>query len=447
MKRGIVQIMAGQCGNSIGAEYWKQIAAEHGIDLHGKQVGSVEQLGNGASVFRLAPDVERHIARAILVDLEPGVVEAVRSGAAGQLFQPANIVNGQSGAGNNWARGHYTEGAELVESVLDAARHEADDCDVLQGFQLVHSLGGGTGSGLGTLLISKLKEEYPDRIFNSFSVSPSAKVSDIVVEPYNAIFTLSELIENSDGTFLVDNDALYNICHRTYDRINPSYADLNGLVAQTMAGITASLRFPGQLNSDLRKLAINLVPFPRLHFYVSGFAPLIRAEEEEFRSRCSVRELMHQLTVGRNFLVDCDPNHGRYLTMAAMIRGDFSMHEVETEFSSMQLKNSAAFVPWVPNNVTISSCSIPPIGHARSATVIGNNSAVAEVFRRLLQQFEAMFAKKAYLHWFTGEGMDVQEFVEAAKNVQDLVSEYQQRGEMDFDDCVDNGIVEEETIE
>lgn len=78
--------------------------------------------------------------------------------------------------GNNWAKGHYTEGAELVDSVLDVLRKEAEACDCLQGFQLAHSLGGGTGSGMGTLLISKIREEYPDRIMNTFSVVPSPKV-------------------------------------------------------------------------------------------------------------------------------------------------------------------------------------------------------------------------------------------------------------------------------
>ena len=88
-----------------------------------------------------------------------------------------NFVFGQSGAGNNWAKGHYTEGAELVDQVLDVVRKEAEGCDCLQGFQLTHSLGGGTGSGLGTLLTSKVREEYPDRIMTSFSVVPSPKVN------------------------------------------------------------------------------------------------------------------------------------------------------------------------------------------------------------------------------------------------------------------------------
>ena len=126
------------------------------------------------------------------MDLEPGTMDSVRAGPFGQLFRPDNFVFGQTGAGNNWAKGHYTEGAELIDSVLDVARKEAEGCDCLQGFQITHSLGGGTGSGMGTLLISKVREEYPDRIMETFSVVPSPKVSDTVVEPYNA--TLSAVI-------------------------------------------------------------------------------------------------------------------------------------------------------------------------------------------------------------------------------------------------------------
>ena len=118
----------------------------------------------------------KYVPRATLVDLEPGTMDSVRSGPFGQIFRPDNFVFGQSGAGNNWAKGYYTEGAELVDSVLDVVRKESESCDCLQGFQLTHSLGGGTGSGMGTLLISKIREEYPDRIMNTFSVVPSPKV-------------------------------------------------------------------------------------------------------------------------------------------------------------------------------------------------------------------------------------------------------------------------------
>merc|ERR1711964_267981 len=158
----------------------------------------------------------------------------------------------------------YTEGAELIDSVLDVVRKEAESCDCLQGFQLCHSLGGGTGAGMGTLLISKIREEYPDRVMLTFSVVPSPKVSDTVVEPYNATLSVHQLVENADEVFCIDNEALYDICFRTLKLTTPTYGDLNHLVSAAMSGVTCCLRFPGQLNSDLRKLGVNLIPFPRL---------------------------------------------------------------------------------------------------------------------------------------------------------------------------------------
>lgn len=218
------------------------------------------------------------------MDLEPGTMDSVRAGPFGQLFRPDNFVFGQTGAGNNWAKGHYTEGAELIDSVLDVVRKEAEGCDCLQGFQITHSMGGGTGSGMGTLLISKVREEYPDRIMETFSVFPSPKVSDTVVEPYNATLSVHQLVENADEVQVIDNEALYDICFRTLKLSTPTYGDLNHLVSAGMSGITCCLRFPGQLNSDLRKLATNLVPFPRLHFFMIGFAPLTSRGSTQYRN-------------------------------------------------------------------------------------------------------------------------------------------------------------------
>lgn len=158
------------------AQFWEVISDEHGIDPTGTYHGDSDLQLERINVYYNEASGGKYVPRAILVDLEPGTMDAVRSGPFGQIFRPDNFVFGQSGAGNNWAKGHYTEGAELVDSVLDVVRKEAESCDCLQGFQLTHSLGGGTGAGMGTLLISKIREEYPDRIMMTFSVVPSPKV-------------------------------------------------------------------------------------------------------------------------------------------------------------------------------------------------------------------------------------------------------------------------------
>jgi len=355
------------------------------------------------------------------------------SGRYGALFRPDNFIYGQSGAGNNWAKGHYTEGAELVDSVLEVMRKEAEGCDCLQGFQLSHSLGGGTGSGMGTLLLAKIREEYPDRIMTTFSIVPSPKVSEVVLEPYNATLSVQQLIENSDQTHCIDNEALYEICFRTLKMVSPTYAELNHLVSLTMSGVTTCLRFPGQLNADLRKLAVNMVPFPRLHFFVPGFAPLTPRHSLQYRA-VSVMELTQQMFDPRNMMSACDPRNGRYLTVAAIFRGQMSMKDVDQNMFEVQNKNSSYFVEWIPNNVKVAVCDIPPPDLKMSATFIANTTAIQEIFKRISEQFSAMFKRKAFLHWYTGEGMDEQEFVEAESNMNDLISEYQQYQDAEVDD-------------
>ncbi|XP_053198098.1 tubulin, beta 6 class V isoform X7 [Scomber scombrus] len=361
--REIVHIQAGQCGNQIGTKFWEVISDEHGIDPTGNYVGDSPLQLDRVNVYYNEASSHKYVPRSILVDLEPGTMDSVRSGAFGQLFRPDNFIFGQTGAGNNWAKGHYTEGAELVDSVLDIVRKECEHCDCLQGFQLT----------------------------------------------------------------------------------TPTYGDLNHLVSATMSGVTTSLRFPGQLNADLRKLAVNMVPFPRLHFFMPGFAPLTARGSQQYRA-LTVPELTQQMFDARNMMAACDPRHGRYLTVATVFRGPMSMKEVDEQMLNVQNKNSSYFVEWIPNNVKVAVCDIAPRGLKMAATFIGNSTAIQELFKRISEQFSAMFRRKAFLHWFTGEGMDEMEFTEAESNMNDLVSEYQQYQEATANDGEENFEDEEDEI-
>merc|ERR1712072_1502611 len=250
--------------------------------------------------------------------------------------------------------------------------------------------------------------------------------SDTVVEPYNATLSVHQLVENADEVMVLDNEALYDICFRTLKLTTPTYGDLNHLVSAVMSGVTVCLRFAGQLNSDLRKLAVNMVPFPRLHFFMVGFAPLTARGSQSYRA-VSVPELTQQMFDAKNMMAASDPRHGRYLTVAAYFRGrSVSMKDVEENMLAVQSRNSSYFVEWIPNNCQTALCDIPPRGLKMSVTFIGNSTAIQELFKRVSDQFTAMFRRKAFLHWYTGEGMDEMEFTEAESNMNDLVSEYQQ---------------------
>ncbi|CAF3752924.1 unnamed protein product [Rotaria sordida] len=427
--REIVNISIGQCGNQIAGKFWEVVANEHGLSPLGIYGGDSDlQLERINVYFTEATGNEncgKYVPRAILCDLEIGTIDSIRASPYGQMFRPDNFVFGTSGAGNNWAKGYYGEGAEIIDYMLDTVRREVENTDCLQGFQIMQSIGGGSGSGLGSLVLNRLREEYPDRMMVGYSVFPSPQVSESIVEPYNALLAVQHHIDSTDMLICFDNEALYDICTRSLKISFPTMSDLNHLIAITMSGLTTCLRFPGQLNADLRKLAVNMIPFPRLHFFMPSFAPLTSRSGQTYRAM-SVLELVHQVFNPRNIMCAVDPRQGRYLTVALVFRGRLSMREIDEQMLHVQNRNAQYFIEWIPNNVKTAVCDIPPKGCRMSCTFLANNTAIEQLFKKICQQFCAMYKRKAFIHWYTAEGMDEIEFTDAENSLNDIISEYQQ---------------------
>mmetsp|Transcript_42832 Transcript_42832/g.125773 ORF Transcript_42832/g.125773 Transcript_42832/m.125773 type:complete len:450 (+) Transcript_42832:50-1399(+) len=433
--REIVAIQGGQCGNQIGAKFWEVVSDEHGVDPTGTYHGDSDLQLERINVYYNEATGGRYVPRNILMDLEPGTMDSVRSGPFGQIFRPDNFVFGQSGAGNNWAKGHYTEGAELIDAVLDVVRKEAEGCDCLQGFNMTHSLGGGTGSGMGTLLISKIREEYPDRVMCTFSVFPSPKVSDTVVEPYNCVLSVHQLVENSDESMLLDNEALYDICRRNLDIERPTYTNLNRLIAQIISSLTASLRFDGALNVDVTEFQTNLVPYPRIHFVMSSYAPVISAEKA-YHEQLSVAEITNSAFEPASMLVKVDPRHGKYMAVCLMYRGDVVPKDVNAAVATIKTKRTIQFVDWCPTGfkcgINYQPPTVVPGGDLakvmRAVAMMSNTTAIAELYSRIDHKFDLMYAKRAFVHWYVGEGMEEGEFSEAREDLAALEKDYEEVG-------------------
>lgn len=176
----------------------------------------------------------------------------IRTGTYRQLFHPEQLISGKEDAANNYARGHYTIGKELIDVCMDRIRsylnyqpsnqylETVEGCHSLQGFIIFHSFGGGTGSGFAALLMERLSVEYGKKsklefwyhynmyilLLHTFSIYPAPQVSTSVVEPYNSILTTHTTLEHSDCSFLIDNEAIYDICHRNLTISRPTYTNL-----------------------------------------------------------------------------------------------------------------------------------------------------------------------------------------------------------------------------
>ncbi len=209
----------------------------------------------------------------------------------------------------------------------------------MQGFLIFHSFGGGTGSGFTSLLMERLSVDYGKKSKLEFSIYPSPQISSAVVEPYNSILTTHTTLEHSDCAFMVDNEAIYDICRRNLNIERPTFINVNRLIAQVVSSITASLRFDGALNVDLTEFQTNLVPYPRIHFPLVSYAPIISAEKA-FHERLTVGELTSSVFEPANQMVKCDPRHGKYMSCCMLYRGDVVSKEVTESIAAIKTRRN-----------------------------------------------------------------------------------------------------------
>lgn len=435
--REVISLHVGQAGVQIGNACWELYCLEHDIQPDGRMASdkSVGVEDDSFNTFFSETQGGKHVPRAIFVDLEPTVVDEIRCGVYKELFHPEQLITGKEDAANNYARGHYTVGKEHVDSVVDRVRKLTENCTGLQGFLVFHSFGGGTGSGFASLLMERLSVDYGKKSKLEFSIYPAPQISTAVVEPYNSILTTHTTLEHSDCAFMVDNEAIYDICRKNLSIERPSYINLNRLLGQIVSSITASLRFEGALNVDLTEFQTNLVPYPRIHFPLVTYAPIISVEKAS-HEQLTVADITNDCFEPTNQMVKCDPRLGKYMACCLLYRGDVVPKDVNAAIAAIKTKRTIQFVDWCPTGfkvgINYQAATAVPGGDLakvqRSVCMLSNTTAIAEAWSRLDHKFDLMYAKRAFVHWYVGEGMEEGEFAEAREDLAALEKDYEEVG-------------------
>ena len=434
--REVITIHVGGAGCRIGQAFWELLCLEHGILPDGTPNPNHEPgPGDSRSSFFAEMDSGRCVPRAVFVDTEPTVIDEIRTGDYKELFHPEQLVSGKEGCHGNFARGHYTVGRAIIDEVLDKVRRLTDVCQGLQGFIIVHSMGGGTGSGLTARLMERLSVDYGKKSKLQFAVYPAPQVSTSIVEPYNSVLCTHFTFDHSDCCFLIDNESIYDIARKNLDIERPNYTNLNRLIARAMSDITASLRFEGELNVDLNEFQTNLVPYPRIHFPLVSYAPILSVNKAH-HSGLDTQEITQAVFEPGNQLVKCDPKQGKYMSCCMLYRGDVSPRDVNAAITKIKSQNNIQFVDWCPTGFKVGINNQPikdfPGGDMaavkRSVTMLSNTTAMASLWARLDHKFDLMYRKRAYVHWFVGEGMEEGEFNEAREDLAGLERDYEEVG-------------------
>nr|KAG5713585.1 hypothetical protein BaRGS_024633 [Batillaria attramentaria] len=431
-RRSLRGLHIGQAGVQIGSACWELYCLEHGIQPDGFQSAANGPGGDGGQPRPKSSEAESYrtffsesgsgkkVPRAIFVDLEPSVVDEVRTGPYRQLFHPEQLITGKEDAANNYARGHYTVGKEIVDDVVERVHKLAERCE---------------GSGFASLLAERLSVDFGKKSKLEVTIYPAPQMATSVVEPYNSILATHTMLEHSDCSFLMDNQAIFQLCKKKLDVERPSYSNLNRLISQVVSSITASLRFEGCLNVDLNEFQTNLVPFPRIHFPLTTMAPILSAEKA-FSEQMSVSEISNSCFEADNQMVLCDQRAGKFMACCMLYRGDVTPKDVTSAIAKIKTKRTIQFVDWCPTGfkvgINYQPQTVVPGGDLakvpRSVTMLSNTTAIADAWNRLDHKFDLMYAKRAFVHWYVGEGMEEGEFAEAREDLAALEKDYDEVG-------------------
>lgn len=227
---------------------------------------------------------------------------------------------------------------------------EADGSDSLEGFMLLHSIAGGTGSGLGSYILERMNDRFPKKLIQTYSVFPDTQGGgDVVVNPYNSLLAMRRLTQNADSVVclrkftkddyfadndkvVLDNGALSRIAaaHRLHVQ-EPSFQQTNQLVSTVMSASTTTLRYPGYMHNDLVGIVASLIPTPRCHFLMTSYTPFTGDNVEQAKTvrKTTVLDVMRRLLQPKNRMVSTTPSKTScYISILNIIQGEADPTEV-----------------------------------------------------------------------------------------------------------------------
>ena len=253
-RMSVITVQLGQCGNQIGGQLFSTLYEDACSNIHSQRLGSGSVSTTGASSCfheasierffvsretRKGPDQVQLQARAVLVDMESKVVhQSLQMGKKSRQWEydSSCVYTQKRGSGNNWANGYCKQGPPAVEHVLDMVQKQAERCDRLDGFLVLMSVAGGTGSGVGALITENLRDFFPHNTIVNQVVWPYVS-GEVIVQNYNTTLTTAHLQHSSDAILVLQNDQLHKACSKLLLLKQISFSDINKVICHALASV------------------------------------------------------------------------------------------------------------------------------------------------------------------------------------------------------------------
>nr|XP_006815929.1 PREDICTED: tubulin delta chain-like [Saccoglossus kowalevskii] len=368
--------------------------------------------------------------RSINVDSEPKVVRSLLQDTKKSWFRDSNIILGKRGRGTNWALGyhgtrHEPECADdsLLNKTLESLRKEIERCESFSGTVLLHSLSGGTGSGLGAHICECIRDEYQLPYMMSVVIAPHLS-GESPLQHYNSLLCLAKLQRNTDSVVLFQNDEVLYQLKRMHKKSDSgiSFADMNQHIAACIGGVflpvtslTPTCGMP--IGAEPWEMVRSICPMPSVKFASINHITKSKASWDTLAS-----SLLHTV-----------PRHGIHgdvysaMSTVCVVRGDstntFPRYIRTVEDKIKHVYNCVSWNPF-PVDVWISDMNPASFPGTASMTIAANRSNIIEYTEHILERSKEMFDAKAYLHWYWKYGCEQQDFLDAFDTLETVVSNY-----------------------
>uniref|UniRef100_A0A8C0LRV4 Tubulin delta chain n=1 Tax=Canis lupus dingo TaxID=286419 RepID=A0A8C0LRV4_CANLU len=458
----VVTVQLGQCGNQIGFEVFDALYS----DSHCPQ-GLCSERENEAyqasSKERFFSEEENgvSIARAVLVDMEPKVINQTLSKAAqsGQWkYAQHSCFCQKEGSGNNWAYGYSVHGPRHEESIMNLIQKEVEKCDSLSGFFIIMSMAGGTGSGLGAFVTQNLQDQYSNSLKMNQIIWPYG-TGEVIVQNYNSVLTLSHLYRSSDALLVHENDAIHKICAKLMNIKQISFSDINQVLAHQLGSVfQPTYSVEGSCHYRRNPLGIcpfiffftgdlmeNLVPHPEfkmlgirnipqmsensLTYSTFTWAGLLKHLRQMLISNSKMEEginwqvrppLPGLPTLGKVSL-NRELHFNTSIANLVILRGK-DVHSADLG----GFKDPALYTSWLEPidafNVWKTQRAFSK--YEKSAALVSNSQFLLKPLDTIVGKAWNMFASKAYIHQYTKFGIEEEDFLDSFTLLEQVVASY-----------------------
>ena len=429
----IISLHIGQTGLAVGSSCYELFCLEHGINHD----GVISRIINGETYdyfftkfFNVTAN-EKFVPRSIFIDSDPTLINEIKEGEYKYLFRKEQFISGYEESSHLYSSKYSPNGKEIVKISLDRINHLLESCDNPQGFLIFNSIGGGTGSGLTSLLLEELSNNYSKIYKFCFPIYPSTHNNELSIEKFNSVFSIISSVKYSDIDFIFQNDAISQICINKFYIDKPKYKNINGLISQVISSITSPLRFEDKI--DMSQFVSFLIPFPRLHFLLSSYAPLCSSEIVPYE-KFSVAQITNETFYKNSIFANCNEKENRFIASCLMYRGWVNSGEVIGAIEAIKSKYKIKFLDWNKTGFkTIINFHRPyvvPGGDfpclSSSICRISNTPGINNIFKDLKESYNKMCNKKEVIKPYISEGMEEQEINEAKEEFLKFESDYKE---------------------